>query len=39
MDELAYLSLAEESDLIRNKQLSPVEYTQALLGRSDDHDA
>jgi aspartyl-tRNA(Asn)/glutamyl-tRNA(Gln) amidotransferase subunit A len=39
MDELAYLTLAEASERIRNQQLSPVDYTQALLGRSDDHDA
>ncbi|PON19371.1 hypothetical protein C2W62_03125 [Candidatus Entotheonella serta] len=39
MTELAYLTLAEAAERIRNKQLSPVDYTQALLGRSDDHDA
>jgi aspartyl-tRNA(Asn)/glutamyl-tRNA(Gln) amidotransferase subunit A len=39
MDDLAYLTLAEASEHIRNQQLSPVDYTQALLGRSDDHDA
>jgi aspartyl-tRNA(Asn)/glutamyl-tRNA(Gln) amidotransferase subunit A len=39
MNELAYLTLAEASERIRNKQLSPVDYAQALLGRSDDHDA
>ena len=39
MTELAYLTLAEASERIRNKQLSPVDYAQALLGRSDDHDA
>lgn len=33
MSDLAYLSLAEASRLIRTRALSPVEYTQALLDR------
>jgi Amidase len=36
--ELAYLSLAEASELIRAKKLSPVEYATALLGRIERHD-
>ncbi len=39
MTDLAYLTLAEAAERIRAKDLSPVEYTQALLGRIDDHDA
>jgi aspartyl-tRNA(Asn)/glutamyl-tRNA(Gln) amidotransferase subunit A len=33
MTDLAYLGLADASDLIRTRKLSPVEYTQALLDR------
>jgi aspartyl-tRNA(Asn)/glutamyl-tRNA(Gln) amidotransferase subunit A len=33
MSDLAYLSVAEASRLIRTRALSPVEYTQALLDR------
>jgi aspartyl-tRNA(Asn)/glutamyl-tRNA(Gln) amidotransferase subunit A len=33
VSDLAYLSLAEASRLIRSRALSPVEYTQALLDR------
>ena len=36
---LAYLGLAEAADLIRAKQLSPVEYVTALLARIERHDA
>ena len=36
--DLAYLSLAEASELIRAKELSPVEYTNALLARIERHD-
>ena len=35
MSELAYLGLAEAADLIRARKLSPVEYTQALLERTE----
>ena len=35
MSDLAYLTIAEASTLIRTKKLSPVEYTQALLARID----
>ena len=38
MTELAYLSLAQASALIRSKKLSPVDYTQALLSHIDTHD-
>jgi aspartyl-tRNA(Asn)/glutamyl-tRNA(Gln) amidotransferase subunit A len=34
-DDLAYLGIAEASDLIRSKKLSPVEYTRAQLERVD----
>lgn len=37
--ELAYLTLAAASTLLRRRELSPVEYTQALLDRIDTHDA
>ena len=39
MTEPAYLTLAEASARIRRKELSPVEYTQALLDRVHTHDA
>ena len=39
MTELAYLSLAQASAFIRSKELSPVDYTQALLSHVDIHDA
>ena len=39
MTDLAYLSLAEAAGLLRSRQLSPVEYTAALLFRIDRHDA
>ncbi len=35
MTDLAYLTIAEASALIRSKKLSPVEYAQALLARID----
>jgi aspartyl-tRNA(Asn)/glutamyl-tRNA(Gln) amidotransferase subunit A len=35
MSELAYLGLAEAADLIRARKLSPVEYTQALIERTE----
>ena len=39
MTDYAYLTLAEAADLLRHQQLSPVEYTQALIERIDTHDA
>jgi aspartyl-tRNA(Asn)/glutamyl-tRNA(Gln) amidotransferase subunit A len=36
--DLAYLGLAEAAELIRDKKLSPVEYTKALLDRIERHD-
>jgi len=36
--DLAYLSIAEASGLLRNKKLSPVEWTQALIARVERHD-
>ena len=36
--DLAYLGLAEAAELIRDKKLSPVEYTTALLARIERHD-
>jgi len=38
MTDLAYLSLAEAAGLLRSGQLSPVEYTTALLSRIARHD-
>ncbi|MBS1219517.1 MAG: amidase, partial [Proteobacteria bacterium] len=38
MNDLAYLSIAEASALIRDKKLSPVEWTQALISRVERHD-
>ena len=35
MSELAYLGLREAAELIRARKLSPVEYTQALLERTE----
>ena len=37
MSELAYLSFVEAARRIRAKDLSPVEYTEALLARIDTH--
>ena len=39
MSELAYLSLAQASAFIRSKELSPADYTQALLSHIDTHEA
>ena len=39
MTELAYLTLAQASARIRSKELSPVDYTLALLRHIDTHDA
>ena len=36
--DLAYLGLAEAAELIRDKKLSPVEYTTALLAQIERHD-
>lgn len=38
MRDIAYLTVAEASDHIRKKELSPVEYTRALLERIDTYD-
>ncbi|MFN9154182.1 MAG: Asp-tRNA(Asn)/Glu-tRNA(Gln) amidotransferase GatCAB subunit A, partial [bacterium] len=38
MSELHTLSLAEASTLIRERKLSPVEYTRALVERTERHD-
>ena len=37
--DLAYLGLAEASELIRTKKLSPAEYVTALLARIERYDA
>ncbi|HPU54382.1 MAG TPA: amidase, partial [Burkholderiaceae bacterium] len=36
--DLAWLSLAEASELLRTRRLSPVEYASALIARSERHD-
>ena len=33
MNDYAYLSLAQAAEYIRNKEISPVEYTEALIDR------
>jgi len=38
MSDLAFLTAAEASPLIKGGKLSPVEYTQALLHRIETHD-
>ena len=38
MTDLAYLSIAEGSALLRDKKLSPLEWTQALIARIERHD-
>ena len=38
MTDLAYLTISEASALLRDRKLSPVEYTEALLKRADAHD-
>src|SRR5690606_32549611 len=38
MSDLAYLSIAEASALIRDRKLSPVEWTQALIARIEQYD-
>lgn len=38
MTDLAYLSIAEASLLLRDSKLSPVEWTQALIARVERHD-
>jgi aspartyl-tRNA(Asn)/glutamyl-tRNA(Gln) amidotransferase subunit A len=38
MSDLAWLTVAEASELLRAKKLSPFEYTRALLDRIDRHD-
>ncbi len=39
MTDLAYLSIAEASALIRDKKLSPLEWTQALIARVERYDS
>lgn len=36
--DLAWLTVAEASELLRTRQLSPVEYTKALIERAEKHD-
>jgi len=38
MTDLAYLSVADAGELLRTKQLSPVEYASALIARIERHD-
>ncbi len=38
MNDIAYLTIAEASERLRNKTLSPVDYTQSLLNRIDTYD-
>lgn len=38
MSELHHLGLAEASELIRTRKLSPVEYTRALIAHTERHD-
>jgi len=38
MTDFAYLTIAEASKLIRDRKISPVEYTKALLDRIERHD-
>lgn len=38
MTDLAYLSVADAARLLRAKELSPVEYTRALIARIERHD-
>ena len=38
MTDLAWLTVAEASELLRTLQLSPVEYTKALIARAEKHD-
>ena len=35
MTDLAWLTVAEASELLRTRQLSPVEYTKVLIARAD----
>jgi aspartyl-tRNA(Asn)/glutamyl-tRNA(Gln) amidotransferase subunit A len=39
MSELAYLSWIDAAERIRNRELGPVEYCEALLERIDEHDS
>ena len=38
MTDLAWLTIAEASTLLRERKLSPVEYVEALYARSDRYD-
>ena len=38
MTDFAWLTIAEASERIRTRQISPVEYTQALIARIEKHD-
>ena len=38
MTDLAWLTVAEASDLLRTRQLSPVDYTKVLIARAEKHD-
>ena len=38
MTDLAWLTVSEASELIRTRQLSPVEYAKALIERAQQHD-
>src|SRR5688572_849976 len=38
MTDLAWLTVAEAAELLRSKQLSPVEYAKALIARIEKHD-
>jgi len=38
MTDLAYMSIADAAQLLRDKKLSPVEYARALIARIESHD-
>jgi len=38
MTNLAWLTVADAAELLRTKELSPVEYTKALIARAEKHD-
>ena len=37
--DLAFLGVAEAAELVRDKKLSPLEYTKALLAQIERHDS